>query len=203
MNVALAKVDADGYVVGGITIPVDQLVEYLPEGNVVLLPEGVSAHDVAHLRYVSGEWLPRDDLPAPDPEPTPEEQAAALLAQQLAATRLLIHAERDRRIALGFDFMGKRYDFDVEAKSRITGAATLAGFAMGAGAQPGNLFWHGGAYPFVWIAHDNSLTEMDAPTCFGFGQAAAAHETMFIFASRSLKDLGMVEDFTDDVWWPA
>lgn len=114
-----------------------------------------------------------------------------------------VNAERDRRIAAGFTYRGKHFAFDANSKQRVTGAATLAGFALAQGAQAGNFHWHGGSDPFVWIADDNSLVLMDAPTCFGFGQAAAAHETAHIFAARQIKDSGPIpSDFADDPRWP-
>lgn len=114
-----------------------------------------------------------------------------------------INAERDSRIASGFSFGGKVYDFDPESKSRVTGAATLAGFAVANGATAGNLVWHGGSEPFAWIAHDNTLVTMDAPTCFAFGQAAAAHETAHIFAARAIKEMTPIPaNFKDDEFWP-
>ena len=119
-------------------------------------------------------------------------------------TSLLVNAERDRRIYEGFTYNGKPYGFDPDSKQRVTGAATLAGFAMGQGAGAGNLRWHGGSVDFTWIADDNSLVTMDAPTCFAFGQTAAHHESAHIFAARSLKDMDPIpRDFTNDKYWPT
>jgi hypothetical protein len=115
-----------------------------------------------------------------------------------------VNAERDKRIATGFQFAGKSYAMDNESKARIIGAATLAGFAIAAGAQTGNYRWHGGSSDFVWIADDNSLTRMDAQTCFAFGQAAAAWETKLIFAARVIKQSSPVPgDYTNDTLWPV
>lgn len=115
-----------------------------------------------------------------------------------------VNAERDRRIASNFVFMGKSFSMDNESKARITGAATLAGFAMASGAVAGNFRWHGGASDFVWIADDNTLNRMDAQTCFGFGQAAAAWETKCIFACRAIKESTPVPaDYTNDAYWPV
>ena len=115
-----------------------------------------------------------------------------------------VNAERDRRIANGFVFLGKSYAMDDVSKVRIAGAATLAGFAIGAGAVAGNYRWHGGTDDFVWIADDNTLTRMDAQTCFGFGQAAAAWETKCIFACRGIKESNPVPaDYTNDMYWPV
>ena len=100
-------------------------------------------------------------------------------------------------------FGGKVYATDEASLARITGAATLAGFAMAAGATTGNLRWHGGATDFAWIAEDNSINTMDAPTVFAFGQAAAANETAHIFAARAIKNIDPIPaNYTDDALWP-
>ncbi|QEE47492.1 DUF4376 domain-containing protein [Rhizobium sp. WL3] len=115
-----------------------------------------------------------------------------------------VNAERNRRIHAGFLFNGKIYAFDPSSKQRVTGAGTLAGFAIASGAQPGNTIWHGGQQPFRWIADDNSLTEMDAQTCFAFAQAAAAHEEAHIFAARAIKDMSPIPaDYASNGYWPT
>ena len=115
-----------------------------------------------------------------------------------------VNAERDKRIATGFMFMGKSFAMDGESKARIIGAATLAGFAVTAGAQAGNYRWHGGSSDFVWIADDNSLNRMDAQTCFAFGQAAPAWETRLIFAARAIRHSSPVRgDYTNNDLWPV
>ena len=114
-----------------------------------------------------------------------------------------INAERDRRLNSTFPFQGKDYDCDPVSLARITGAATLAGFAIGAGAPEGYLLWHGGVDEFSWIANDNSITKMDAQTCFAFGQAAATNESGHVFAAYGLKEMDPApDDFTDDSYWP-
>lgn len=119
-------------------------------------------------------------------------------------TDAMVNAERDRRLALVFRFNGKLYDSDQNSMARITGAAALAGFAVGNGAQPGDLRWHGGDSDFAWIAADNSLNAMDAYTVFAFGQAAAAHQSSHIFACRALKDMTPTPaDYTADQYWPV
>lgn len=105
-----------------------------------------------------------------------------------AEVRTAINAERDRRIRTPFTYLGHTFDYDDASQARITGAATLAGFAQLAGAELGDLRWHGGASDFVWIDHSNDLVPMDAATCLGFGKAAAAWESAHIFAARALKD---------------
>lgn len=133
---------------------------------------------------------------------TPEE-IQAWEASRLPDVSEAINTERDRRIVENFSFGGTAFDFDDKSKSRVTGAATLAGFAIGAGALAGDLLWSGGSGPFTWISKDNSLVTMDAQTCFAFGQAAAAHERAHIFSARALKDMTPVPaNFTDDEYWP-
>ena len=118
-----------------------------------------------------------------------------------------VTAERNWRAAGGFDFPAGgdvwRFDNDSEALKRITGAATLAGFAMAAGAVAGNYLWHGGADPFAWILNDNQIVQIDAPTMFAVGQLAASWESQHIFAARAIKDLPEIPlDFADDGYWP-
>jgi hypothetical protein len=121
-----------------------------------------------------------------------EERKAALLAQ--------VNTERDTRIRSPFTFNGTPFDYDAESQKRITGAASLAGFAMTLGGKlPGDLLWHGGDTPFTWIAADNSLVQMDAPTTFALGQAAAAWESAHIFVARALKDAIEAADSGEDL----
>jgi hypothetical protein len=113
-----------------------------------------------------------------------------------------VNAERDNRIASGFQFNGKSYSMDSESKARIIGAATLAGFAMAAGKGAGDYRWHGAVTDFAWIADDNSLNPMDAPTCFEFGQAAAAWETKQIFLARAIKQMNPIPyDYKSNSYW--
>lgn len=113
-----------------------------------------------------------------------------------------VNSERDRRITSGFLFRGKIFDFDDKSKQRVAGAATLAGFAIGAGAPVGYLRWHGGDKDFAWITQDNTLMPMDAQTCFLFGQTAAEHESNLIFKAKDLKNINPIpSDYTDDKYW--
>lgn len=114
--------------------------------------------------------------------------------------------ERDRRIALGFSFGGARYQSRPNDLENIAGASTAAIGAIVTGAKPNDLRWHGGTSDFAWIAEDNTLTPMDAPTMFSFGLAAMLHKETHIRAARSLKDAiasGKKPDITDDKYWSA
>jgi hypothetical protein len=120
-----------------------------------------------------------------------------------AQARAAVNAERDRRMTATFAFAGKRYDCDARSLQRITGAAALARFAVVAGAEAEDLWWHGGAADFTWIAADNSMTTMDAQTCAAFGNAAAANESAHIFAGHAIKAMDPIPaDYTDDKYWP-
>lgn len=132
-----------------------------------------------------------------------EIDGSARLEAERAAKVAQVNAERDRRLQADFEFQGVMYQRDQISLARITGAATLAGFAVGAGAPAGFYRWHNGPTDFSWIASDNSLTVMDAPTCFAFGQEAAAVETRIVFAAKALRDMDTIpDDVTDDAWWP-
>lgn len=112
-----------------------------------------------------------------------------LIDERKAHLRDAVNADRDRRMRLPFPFAGHVFDYDDQSQKRITGAAALAGFALTLGGKlPGDPLWHGGTEPFVWIAADNQLVEMDAPMCFGLGQAAAAWESAHVFAAKALKN---------------
>ena len=117
-------------------------------------------------------------------------------------TSYQVNEERDRRMHSQFDFNTWTFDSNTAALNRITGAATLAGFALAAGAQAGDYLWHGGTTPFSWILNDNSVIQIDAPTMFAIGQAAATWGAAHVFAARALKDMDPIPaDFADDAHW--
>lgn len=119
-----------------------------------------------------------------------------------ARMKKLVDAERDRRIAETFTFAGHAFQFDEASKMRVTGAATLAGFAVASGALSGNYRWNGGAVDFTWLSSANVNVPLDAPTMFAMGQAAAEHERALIFAARVLKDMTPIpDDFADNSHW--
>ncbi|WP_150524034.1 DUF4376 domain-containing protein [Roseibium sediminis] len=148
-------------------------------------------HRISHLEphelpaeYADWVLVP-EGLPVP--KPTSEE----------------VNTERDRRTALGFKFNGAVFDFDIRAKTNISGASQMAFMAVMAGVQEGNLRWHGGNEDFSWISQDNTAIPMDAQTVIKFGQKAANHETAHVLKARALKNMDPIpEDYAEDKWWP-
>lgn len=129
--------------------------------------------------------------------------SAASLARLRARTQDAIDAERDRRIDGGVTFNGTRFQTRPADRENVAGATQLATLAVMAGAQAGNLRWHGGASDFAWIAEDNSIVTMDAQTVIAFGQAVAAHKSAHIFAARAIKDADPIPaDYTANGYWP-
>lgn len=129
-----------------------------------------------HAQWTGQGWIPTAE--APDH-----------LAERKGSLHAAVNVERDRRTRSPFGFGGHTFDYDAESQKRITGAAALAGFALTLGGKlPGDLLWHGGDTPFTWIAADNSLVQLDAPSTFALGQAAATWESAHVFAARALKD---------------
>jgi len=123
----------------------------------------------------------------PDLVPTPitaEQRREELIAN--------INTERDRRLAQPFSFRGNLYDRDEKSLARITGAATLAGFALLAGKEQTT----------QWITNNNTVVTLSAQEMLDLGTAAAIVEANIIFAARRLKDLATIpEDYTNDSYW--
>lgn len=131
------------------------------------------------------------------------DKTAAEIVQYREKIKRQIIAERDRRLESDFEFNGKMFQRDSKSKARITGAATLAGFAIANGSQPGDFMWANPDRAFGWIASDNAVVLMDAQTCFNFGQTAASIETSIIFAAKLLREMDPIpQDWQDDKFWP-
>lgn len=140
-------------------------------------------------------WVVRDKT---------SEELAAEEASKRNSLLASINSYRDELIAQGFWFNSVKYDSRPEDQKRISGAALLAFMAVSQGAEANNFLWHGGSEPFSWIAQDNSIVQMDAPTVIAFGQTAAEHERAHIFAARTLKDMDPIPaDWNDAAYWPA
>lgn len=115
-----------------------------------------------------------------------------------------VNAERDRRMGV-FTFGGKLYDLRPETGSlaNVSGAGTLAFAAIMNGALPGDFRWADPDEDFTWIAEDNSVVAMDAPSVWAFAEAAAAWRKAMIFKARALKDMSPIPtDFaTNESYW--
>lgn len=121
-----------------------------------------------------------------------------------AEFKAAVHVERDRRIAAGFYYGPHKFDWDDQTKARVTGAAALAGFAIAAGAQPGDYLWAGGGDPFVWVLQDNGYLPLDAQSMFAVSKVAAGHERDHVFAAIGIKVMSpRPSDITDDALWPV
>jgi hypothetical protein len=113
-----------------------------------------------------------------------------------------IGAERDRRIDGGFEFQGNVYQSGATDRENILGSAQLAFMAVLNGAVAGDYRWASADTDFMWIALDNTLVPMDAPTVVDFGKTASAFKQAMIFKARTLKNMETLPaDFTDDKWW--
>lgn len=163
---------------------------------------------------INGERYRCDYVSAPDDTYGLAPTIRAVLAQWIAngnpvtayapppITSDEVDIERDRRINEGFLFGGVSYQAAPNDRENIAGASQVALEAIMNGAQPGDLYWHGGTTPFVWIATDNSLNPMDAQTMFNFGKAAMAHKQTLIFKARAIKDMDPIPaDYTEDKYW--
>lgn len=115
-----------------------------------------------------------------------------------------VNAERDRRVAAGFAFGGHLIHSDDSSKIKISGAVQLATLAILAGAQPGNLRWHGGDADFGWGTMDGALLPLDAQSMVNLGKAAAAWEQAHYTAARAIKGLSPIPaDFAAASRWPV
>lgn len=145
----------------------------------------------------------QDDHIADDMTQMSEAEVAKHLNPITLPTAQAVDTERDRRIDAGIDFQGVQFQSRATDRENIAGAAQLGFMAIFAGAKAGDLRWSDPDQDFTWIASDNSLVPMDAPTVVALGKAAAERKQALIFAARQLKDMKQVPaDFADDRWWP-
>ena len=115
----------------------------------------------------------------------------------------MVDAERDRRIAAGFEWNGYNWQFDTTSKQNITGSGSLAAMAIMQGAAVGDYTWNGGTEPFQWVTADNQRVSLDAHDMFEMARSAASHVNMHFMAGRALKDFTTIPaSYADDDWWP-
>lgn len=114
-----------------------------------------------------------------------------------------VDSERDLRLSSDVEFQGTLFQSRPIDRERITEAAQLAFMAVASGARPGDLRWLDPGQDFTWIAADNTLVPMDAPTVVAFAKTMAARTQALVLAGRRLKDMDAIpSDYTDDKWWP-
>ena len=150
------------------------------------------AAPVYYGEVTNGEWV---DLAAPT--------EAERLAVEKAVRDAAVTVERDRRIAAGVLFNGVLFQSRATDRENIAGAAQLALMATLRGeGEEGNFLWHGGEEPFAWIAADNSLVQMDAPTVIAFAKTSAAMKQAYTMVARAIKDMDpFPADIKDDALW--
>jgi len=120
----------------------------------------------------------------------------------------MVDAERDKRIAAGFLYLGIKFQAREIDRQNITGKALAAQVAISNGAQPNDLYWNSSDMEFAWIAANNELVPMDAQSVVAFAQAADLWVTAHYMAARTVKDqmaLGQALEapYTDDIYWPT
>lgn len=114
-----------------------------------------------------------------------------------------VDVERDRRMAAGVEFKGTLFQSRPSDHENIIGAAQLAFMAVAGGTKSSNLRWLDADQDFTWIATDNSLVPMDAPTVVELGKVVIARKQSLIYAGRQLKDMEAIpSDYINDKWWP-
>lgn len=114
-----------------------------------------------------------------------------------------VNIERDRRAGADVEFKSIKFQSRPIDRERIIEATQLALIALDSGAKPGDLRWLDPEQDFTWIAADNTLVPMDAPTVVAFAKAMAARTQALVLAGRRLKDMDAIpSDYTDDKWWP-
>lgn len=133
---------------------------------------------------------------------TQKQTAAIRVTDALAAAKLGVNGERDRRASLGFLFNGVAYQSDQASRDAIDRNAMLAFVAITNGAAAGNLRWSDLNTDFYWIAADNAHVPMDAPTVVALAQASAAFSTNLTLKASALKARNPVPtDYTADSYW--
>jgi len=115
-----------------------------------------------------------------------------------------VDAERDRRIALGFDWNGKHYQSRPEDIQNIDSMALAATSRIAQGQVDTGYRWFDPNVDFAWIAADNSLTLMNIEDMMNFAMVAAKWKSDNIRAGSEIKKTtgGIPANFATDGRWP-
>lgn len=135
----------------------------------------------------------------------------AVLNEQKKEAQAQCDKQRDKCIDEGFVFGGVRYQTRPTDRENISGAALLATqVTMQGGGAVGDYRWQDANNDFEWIAADNSIVKMDAPTTMAFGQSAAAYKQNLIIFSRQIKNqiaaaetVDEIQQIMDSAPWPT
>ena len=135
----------------------------------------------------------------------------AVLAEHKTAAQEQCNTKRDQCIDEGFMFEGVHYQTRSTDRENISGAALLATqVKMAGGGADGDYRWQDANNDFEWIATDNNVVKMDAPTTIAFGQSAAAYKQALITFSRGVKNqiaaaqtLEEIQQIMEGATWPV
>jgi hypothetical protein len=175
----------------GRNCPADWLAKASPEeieaigGKTIIeppgAPEGKMNVILADLADVAGHPARRFEVvDKPEPVAPPDPRIALKDA---------VTAKRDAIIDGGITFKGTVFQTRPTDRENIQGAFSLAFAAtVTGGGAPKDLRWASADQDFGWIAEDNSVVLMDAPTVLDFGRAAAAFKQACTFYARGLKN---------------
>lgn len=137
--------------------------------------------------------------------------SVAVLNEQKKEAQAQCDKKRGKCIDEGFIFEGVHYQTRPTDRENISGAALLATQVtmQGVGAA-GDYRWQDANNDFEWIATDNSIIKMDAPTTMAFGQSAAAYKQNLIILSRQIKNqiaaaetVDEIQQIMDSAPWPT
>jgi hypothetical protein len=161
------QLDDEGFLIGETVAdesPLDEGVFLLPAGCVEIDP--LPAVEGKRQQFVNGMFQ-YIDIP----------QGPAPVDELKAEKHMQVNAERDRREASGFSYLGKVFDSDPRSVLRINTAAQAAQAAIAA-AQP---------FTIDWTCADDTTVQLDAEQLLVLPASLAARANLLHTYARSLK----------------
>ncbi len=171
---------------GAPGVEMADLIESLPEGT---------AHFTVDTGILPDGGVAAIDVDFDTQTVTPRDPASLITSD-------MINAEKERRIALGFEFDGLIYQADPTSIRNINGASTGALITKGSGIDGATTMWAAGGTEFSWISANNTKVPMSPDMVLSFGMTALAHVDAHTKAARILKD-NPAADYTSDAQWPS